>query len=292
MKRKRKTTGRHHGMQAFTLCISTTMVLILLGMVVLSVLTARNLTKYVKENMAVNLILGDTVTVAQGLKLADTLRTMSYARKVRYISSEEALVTMTNEMGANPMEFAGQNPFQAEIEVLLNASYANADSLRLIGQQMKEDSRVFDISYLADQIDDVDRTVQRINLFLLILAALHIFICFTLVNNSVQLGIYSRRFNIHTMKLVGAKWSFIRRPFLIKGVAIGLVASILACVALGSGYYVSHEYELWVRLFISQQDLIITAAAIFAFGFVIMLLCTLLSVNRFLRMTAGELYKI
>ena len=278
-------------MQAFTLCISTTMVLILLGMVVLSVLSARNLTKYVKENMAVSLILGDTVTVAQGLQLADSLKTQAFAREVRYISSEEALVTMTNEMGANPVEFAGQNPFQAEIEVMLNAAYANKDSLQLIGQQLKEDNRVFDISYLADQIDDVDRTVQRINLFLLILAALHIFICFTLVNNSVQLGIYSRRFNIHTMKLVGAKWAFIRRPFLLKSIAIGMVASVLACGVLGTGYYLAHEYEQWARVFITQQDLIVTAAAIFAFGFLIMLLCTLLSVNKYLRMTAGELYK-
>ncbi len=285
-------TGRRHGMQAVTLCISTTMVLTLLGFVVLSVLVARNLSSYVKENMAVNLVLGDTVTVSDGLALVGEVRSMPFARSVRYISQEEALLTMTNEMGANPVEFAGQNPFQAEIEVMLNASYANSDSLHVLSEQLRQDNRVFDIAYLDDQIDDVNRNIQRISIILLALSVLLLIVSYSLISSSVKLGVYAHRFTIHTMKLVGARWSFIRRPFLRRSIIIGLVASVLACAALGAIVYGLYRYQPGIMEVMGQQELLITAAAVVAFGFVIMLLCTLFSVNRFLRMTAGELYKI
>ena len=279
-------------MQVVTLCISTTMVLFLLGLLVLSVLTARNLSTYVKENMALNLVLGDTVTVADGLALANELKSAPFAREVRYISSEEALLTMINEMGANPVEFAGQNPFQAEIEVLLRAPYANSDSLSAVSNRLKQDHRVFDIAYLDDQIDAVNRNIQRISVILLVLSLLLLIVSYSLISSSVRLGVYARRFTIHTMKLVGARWSFIRKPFLRRSIAISLVASLLACAALGGIVYSIYRYQPGIRELITRQELIITAASIFAFGFVFMLLCTLLSVNKFLRMTAGELYKI
>ena len=291
MKRRRKVTGRHHGMQAVTLCISTTMVLILLGLVVLSVQAARNRSTYVKENMMVNLVLGDTVTADEGRALVAELQASAYARQVKYISQEEALRTMTAELGDDPVKFAGVNPFQAEIEILLQAGYANSDSLARLTTTMTKDTRVIDVIYAKDQIDAVDRNIQRINLFLIVLVILHIFICFTLVNNSVQLGIYSRRFTIHTMKLVGAKWSFIRHPFLWRSIGIGFVASLLACAVLGAGVYSFYRYQADLARFIGWWELGVTAVCIFVFGFVIMLLCTLFSVNRFLRMTAGELYK-
>lgn len=278
-------------MQAVTLCISTTMVLILLGMVVLLVQAARNLSTYVKENMSVNLVLGDTVSVDDGKALVAELQARPYARHVTYISQEEALKTMTAELGDDPVKFAGVNPFQAEIELQLQAAFANSDSLARISSQMKDDRRIIDVIYAKDQIDAVDRNVQRINIFLLILVALHIFICFTLVNNSVQLGVYSRRFTIHTMKLVGAKWSYIRHPFLWQSISIGLIASLLACAVLGTAVYTFYRYQPDLARFVGWWEIGLTALCIFVFGFVIMLLCTLLSVNRFLRMTAGELYK-
>ncbi len=285
-------TSRRHGMQVVTLCISTTMVLILLGLVVLSVLTARNLSTYVKENMSVNLVLGDTVSLADGQALLAQLKTRPYARQVKYISQEEALRIMTQEMGDDPVKFAGVNPFQAEIEVLLQADYANSDSLRRTIGVLQQDPRIVEVMYAKDQIDAVDRNVNRFNIFLLVLLGLNIFICFTLVSNSVQLGVYSRRFTIHTQKLVGARWSLIRRPFLAKSIGIGLVASLLACALLGAAVYSGIQLQPGATDLITPRELIITAAAIVVFGFFIMLLCTLLSVNRFLRMTAGELYKI
>ena len=284
-------TSRRHGMQVVTLCISTTMVLILLGLVVLSVLTARNLSDYVRENMAVNLVLGDTVTVDDGMAMMRELKAQPFAKDVKYISQEEALQTMTEEMGANPVEFAGVNPFCAEIEVKMQADYANTDSLRVISERLNDDARVIDVAYQADQIDDVNRNVQRISVILLVLAVLLIIISYALISNSVRLGVYARRFTIHTMKLVGAPWSFIRRPFLWRSIFIGIVASLLACGVLGAIVYTLYQYQPGAEELVTVRELIIMAVSVFVFGFVIMLLCTLLSVNKFLRMTAGELYK-
>jgi cell division transport system permease protein len=292
MKKRRKMTSRHHGMQVVTLCISTTMVLILLGLVVLSVLTARNLSTYVRENMAINLVLGDTVSIADGSALVQQMQAQPFAREVKYISQEEALQTMTERLGADPVEFAGVNPFQAEIEIQMKAAYANTDSLRSISDRLKKDERVTDVAYQADLIDEVNVNIQRISLILLALSVLLLIVSYALISNSVRLGVYSRRFTIHTMKLVGASWSLIRRPFLRRSIIIGLVASLLACAILGGIVYSLYRYQPGATELITQRDLIITGIAVLAFGLVFMLVCTLFSVNKFLRMTAGELYKI
>ena len=279
-------------MQVVTLCISTTMVLILLGLVVLSVLTARNLSTSVKENMAINLVLGDTISLDDGKQLLKELQAKRYAKQVKYISQEEALQAMTEKLGANPVEFAGVNPFQAEIELQLKADYANTDSLRRISDRLLKDKRVVEVAYPADMIDDVNVNMQRISIILLALAVLLIIVSYSLISSSVRLDVYARRFTIHTQKLVGARWSLIRRPMLRRSILIGLVASLLACAVLAGIVYSVYRYQPGADQLITQREMIITAVAVFVFGFVIMLLCTLLSVNKFLRMTAGELYKI
>jgi len=211
---------------------------------------------------------------------------------VTYVSKEQDLATMTAELGADPVEFADVNPFQAELEILLRADYATNDSLRIIAQQLQQDNRVVDVAYQENQIEDVNRNIQRISLIMLVLAVLLIVVSYALISSSVRLGIYARRFNIHTMKLVGASWGFIRRPFLQRGILIGVVSSILACLVLGGVAYALYRYQPGARDLVTWRDLAITAVAVFVFGFTMMTLCTLLSVNRFLRMTAGALYKI
>jgi cell division transport system permease protein len=127
---------------------------------------------------------------------------------------------------------------------------------------------------------------------LLVLATLLLFVSFTLINNTVRLGIYSRRFGIHTMKLVGASWKFIRKPFIRRAILLGLIAGIIAIVVLGVGVYILFRLEPDVMEVITPEVLIITAVAVLVFGVVITTLCSWFSVNRFLRMKAGELYKI
>lgn len=293
MGKRHQSTRRRHGMQVVTLCISTMMVLTLLGLVVLSVLTTRNLSDYVKENLTVTVMLGDSVTAKAGMDLKKRLQKETYVKEVAYISKEQALKEQTEAMGSDPSEFLGVNPFVATLEMHVKADYANADSLKKIAKALKRNKQqVTDVAYQEDLTENVNRNLQRVSLVLLAIAVLLIIVCYSLISNTVRLDVYSRRFSIHTMKLVGASWSFIRWPFLKRSIAVGLVSSLLACGILAGVMYGIYHYEPGMQEIVYWPELVIVALSVFAAGFIIMLLCTFLSVNKFLRMTAGELYKI
>ena len=292
MKNRKKTTRRRHGIQVVTLCISTSMVLVLLGLVVFSVLTARNLSNYVKENLTVTVMLSDTVSVNDAHRLCRDLYHRPYARNIDYVSKEQALKEQSAAMGSDPSEFLGVNPFVATLELQLKSDYANRDSLRWIAKELKRNPKVSDVAYQEDLMDKVNANLQKMSLVLLILAVLLTFISYTLVSNTVRLRVYSQRFLIHTMKLVGASWGFIRRPFMRDGFLVGIVAALLACLVLGGGVWSLYRYEPHVADIITWQVLVVTCAAVFLFGIVITLLCSYISVNHFLRMRARDLYKI
>ena len=292
MRKSRNLEKRRHGLQMVTLCISTTMVLTLLGLVMLSVLTAHNLQKNLRENVEISVILGDTIAKEDGVAFGKMIQKKPYAHQVAFISSEEALKMAKEEMGIDPTEFTGSNPFSPELTVTMEAEYANTDSLSVIVKRLLKDRRVVDVAYTKDEIDGMNRILEPVSIALLGLSVLLIFICYTLISNSIQLSIYSRRFLIHTMKLVGASWGFIRRPFLKKAVVVGVISALLTCALLGGIIYMLMPFMPHVEEIMTWRELAITAAAVFVFGFVITVFCTLLSVNKFLRMTAGELYKI
>ena len=279
-------------MQVVTLCISTMMVLILLGMVVFFVLSARNLSAHMKENLIVTVMLKDTVTVNDAHLFCRDLYHRPYSRNIDYISKEQAQREQSKELGSDPSEFLGFNPFPATLEIQLKADYVNKDSLKVIAKEIKKDNRVSDLAYQEDLMDKVNMNLSRISLVLLALAVLLTFVSFSLISNTVRLSVYARRFVIHTMKLVGASWGFIRRPFLRQAVTVGLIAAVLACGVLAGCIYGLYLTEPGILTIITWEVMVLTAASIVVFGIVITLLCAWLAVNKFLRMTAGELYKI
>ena len=292
MGKRKKTSRVRHGLQGITLCISTALVLILLGMVVFSVLSARNLSSYVKENLTVTMMLGEDITDPEAGRLCKELGKRPYINHITYISKEQALKEQTAAMGTDPSEFLGMNPFVASIELQLKAQYANTDSLKWISAALKSDKRVTDITYPQDLMDSVNSNLNKINLVLLVLAVLLTCVSFSLINNTVRLGMYARRFTIHTMKLVGASWGFIRRPFLGNAVGIGMLAALLADGVLAGGVYALYTYEPGVMTVITWQVMAVTGGSVFLFGLLITLLCAWVAVNKFLRMKAGDLYKI
>ena len=268
------------------------MVLILLGMVVFSVLTARNLSAWVKENLTVTVMLRDGVSVNDAHLLCRDLYHRPYSRNIDYISKQQAQKEQSEAMGSDPSKFLGFNPFVATLEIQLKADYVNSDSLKWISKELKKNAKVTDVAYQEDLMDKVNKNLQKINMILLVLAVLLTCVSFSLINNTVRLSIYSRRFIIHTMKLVGASWSFIRRPFMKNMMGVGLVAATLACGALGGGVYWLTIFEPAVLNVINWIDLTIVGASVFCFGLIITALCSYFSLNRYLRMSAGELYKI
>ena len=292
MSNKKKRPRSRRGMQAVTLCISTTMVLILLGLVVFFVLSARNLSAHMKENLTVTVMLKDSVTVNDAKLFCRSLYHMPYSRNIDYISQEEAQREQVKELGSDPTEFLGFNPFPATLEIQLKADYANRDSLKWITKEIKKDNRVSDIAYMEDLMNRVNANLSRVSIILLVLAVLLTFVSFSLISNTVRLSVYARRFVIHTMKLVGASWGFIRRPFLKQAVGVGIIAAILANGVLGAGVYGLYLTQPGVSDIVTWEVLAVTAASVLLFGIVITMLCAWLAVNKFLRMKAGELYKI
>ena len=292
MKRRQEKAGRRQGVQLVTLCISTSMVLVLLGLVVFSVQTSRNLSQWVKENLTVTVVLNDKVNADDAKQFCQNLYARPFSKNIDYISREQALKEQTEAMGSDPSEFLGMNPFPATLELQLHSDYANADSLVWIAQELRKNNEVADVAYQVDLMDSVNRNLAKLNILLLVLALLLTVISFSLINNTVRLSVYSRRFLIHTMKLVGASWSFIRRPFMKQGLVVGVIAALLAIMALGAAIYALYYYEPGILRIITWRELLITALSVLVFGLVITLTCSYVSVNRFLKMPAGELYKI
>jgi cell division transport system permease protein len=268
------------------------MVLILLGLVVFFVLSARNLSAHMKEHLTVTVMLKDSVTLNDAKLFCRDLYHRPYSRNIDYISKEQAKREQVKELGSDPTEFLGFNPFPATLEIQLKADYANRDSLKWIAKEIRKDPRVSDLAYMEDLMDKVNKNLNRVSIVLLVLAVLLTFVSFTLISNTVRLSVYARRFIIHTMKLVGASWGFIRRPFLKRAAVVGVIAAVLANAVLGAGIYAFYLKQPDMLDVVTWEVLAITAGAVFLFGIVITVLCAWLAVNKFLRMSAGELYKI
>lgn len=292
-KRHVKSTGRSGRLQTVTLCISTALVLILLGLVVFSTLTGRNLSAYVKENLTVTMMLEQDMVDNEAQTITRSLTQRPYIKTIHFISKNEALRDAAKQMGADPSTFTdGVNPFSSSIELTLKSDYANNDSIVWISKELRKYPKVSDISYQKDLVDAVNQNLTKIGMAMMVLALLLTFVSFSLINNTVRLGIYARRFSIHTMKLVGASWGFIRRPFVFNAVAIGIIAATLACGVLGLCIYASYRYEPEILTIVTWREMAITGGSVFLFGIVITMICANISVNRFLRMKAGDLYKI
>lgn len=291
-KNKKKNKGNGRSLQVMTLCISTSLVLILLGLVVFSGLTAHNLSSYVKENLTVTVMFDDNVTNHEAAVVCRKLQAKPYVTHLSYITREEALKEQTKALGTDPSEFLGMNPFVPSAELNLKAGCANADSLKWIEKDIRQYRQVTEVNYQKDLMDSVNKNLQKVMLVMLILACLLTFISFSLINNMVRLGVYARRFSINTMKLVGASWAFIRKPFLSMALLEGLLAAIVADAILAGGVYALYGYEPQILEVVTWQVLAITGASVLLFGLIISTLCVYVSVNHYLRMPTRKLYKV
>lgn len=287
-----RRTKSFFDMQFVTASISTTMVLLLLGLVLFFVLCSHNLSTYVKENLVFSIVISDDMKENDILALQRQLDAKPFVRTSAYISKKQALKEYTEAMGTDPQEFLGFNPLKASIQINLHSDYANTDSLAIIEKQIKENTDIHEINYQRELIDAVNKNIARISLLLLALAAVLTLISFALINNTIRLTIYSQRFLIHTMKLVGATWGFIRRPFLRRNFWIGLCSALLADVVLwGVACWVLSRQPELVSV-ISVRVMVLVSIGVLIFGILITWLCAFFSINKFLRMKATTLYYI
>ena len=287
-----KKTDSFFNMQFITSSISTMLVLLLLGMVGFFVLSANNLSTYVRENISFTVLVSDDMKEPEVLKFQKKLNEKVYVKESVYISKEKALQEQTEAMGTDPAEFLGYNPFTASIEIKLNAEYANSDSIAWIEKEITSNKKVMEVSYPQDLLDSVNRNIRKVSMFLLGLAALLTLISFALINNTIRLAIYSKRFLIHTMKLVGASWGFIRRPFLLRNIWIGAISGVMADAVLMGMAYMLVKYEPQLIEIMTPASLLVVMVSVFIFGLAITSLCAYISINKYLRMKASALYYI
>lgn len=285
-----KHTVRLFDMQFITSCISTTMVLILLGLMVFFVLSARSLSVYVKENLALSVMLSSDAPESGILNFQKQLNKEPFVRASNYISKEQALKENDAAMGTDQAEFLGYNPFPPSIELNLASAYANTDSVKWIKEQILKNKLVTEVDYPENLMDSVNSNLRKVSIVLLALATLLTLVSFALINNTIRLTIYSKRYLIHTMKLVGASWGFIRRPFLRRNIWIGVLSGLLADVVLTGAAYALLQFEPELAAIVTPETVLWVMCSTLVFGVVIAWLCAYISINRYLRMRAGDLY--
>ena len=286
-RRKSKIAWR---MQAVISTISVSLLLILMGLVVLLSLTARVVADSVKENLTVTLVLNDDVQTQQAVHLLDSLNKMHYVSGIDYISREQALQEQIENMGLDPTEFLGTNPFAISMEMRVKPEFSSADSLQWISQELRRSDLVADVMYQKDLVESLNRNLHRASYFLLAVALLLVIISLSLINNTVRLSVFSHRFVIHTMKLVGAKWSFIRRPFLVRAFWIGVASALIADAAIFGGIYWASRYDGSILNYVTQENMIITGISVLVIGLLLTTVCTYFSVTHCLKMRGSELY--
>lgn len=277
-------------MQAFISTISVSLPLILLGVVVLLSLTARVVADSVKENLTITVVLDDDVQTVQAVHLLDSLKTKRYVSSIDYISREQALQEQIESMGIDPTEFLEANPFSISMEIKVKPEYSSSDSLQCISAELRESKLVTDVLYQKDLVEKINYNLHRASYFLLAVALLLVIISLSLIYVLVRLSVYNHRFVLHTMKLVGAKWSFIRWPFLKRGFWIGFVSALIADAAIFGGIYWLSRHDNGVLQYITQENMIITAVSVLGIGLVLTIVCTYFSVTHCLKMRGSELY--
>jgi cell division transport system permease protein len=282
---KSRLTGSY-----LTVVISVSLVLFLLGLLGLLVVNARQLSDYFKESLSFYIILDDQSKEADIRMLQKDLDAKAFVKSTKYVSKEEAALKMKDDLGEDFINFLGDNPLPPSIDVYLYAGYTNADSVSKIEKYVTEYPFVKEVYYQESLLILINENIRKISVFLLIISTFMFIIALTIINNTIRLSIYSKRFVIRTMQLVGATKSFIRKPFLLQSILQGLLSSFIAMsLIIGMLYLVEKEFFA-VFVFETPLLLILLGASIIVTGILINIVSTFFSVNRYLDIPEDKLY--
>ena len=290
MEVKDNTIRRRLTASYFTSVVSITLVLCLLGIAGILILNARKLADYVKENIGISVYLTDDAREVDVFSLQKTLDAKKYVKETRYITREKAAEDFQKELGEDFVEFLGYNPLPSSIDVKLHAPYANPDSFAILEQEFRKYPQVADVAYQKDMIYAINKNIKKISAAIFAISILLFVIAITLINNTIRLTVYSKRFIIRTMQLVGAHHFLIRRPFIIKGITQGFVAALCSIVILTAAIYIAEKQLGELYSFQDLQILGIVFGMLLIVGIMIAWISTLLSVNRYLKIKTDNLY--
>ncbi len=288
--REQKISQRKLRSSYFSTIVSVALVLFALSLVGLLVLNANKLSKHVKENIGFTVIIHDNVKEVEMIRLQKDLDASKYVKSTRKVTKQQAAQELINDLGEDFVELLGYNPLLPSIEVRLFAEYANPDSILVIEDNLLTYPQVKEVAYQKSLIEIVNKNIRKMSLALLVFSGLLFLISMTLINNTIRLSVYSKRFIIKTMQLVGATKSFVRTPFVLKSLSHTLISVVITYILLGGViYWIDREFpELAVLNDI--DTLAILFFGIFIIGMSIIYASTWFAVNRYLRMRSNDLY--
>ena len=273
-----------------TLVVSVSLVLFLLGILGLVLINAKELSDYFRESLSFSVILDDDAKEADIRMLQKDLDAKYYVKSTEYVSKDVAAAKMKEDLGEDFISFLGDNPLPSSIDVYLVSNYTSPDSVTKIEKYILEYPFVKEVYYQESLLFLINENIRKISLFLLVISAFLFLIALTIINNTIRLAVYSRRFIIRTMQLVGATRSFIRRPFIIQSAFHGFLAALIAMTLLMILlYFVEREFFVMFTLE-STKLLILLGGAVIIIGIMINMISTFFSVNRYLDISEDKLY--
>lgn len=273
-----------------TSLISITLVLFMLGLVGLLVLNAQRFSVYVKENINVSVYIKDHIKDAEVYRIRKIIDAEPFTKSTYFTTKEQAAKNFQEELGEDFVSFLGINPLMASIDVYLHADYANADSINKITKRLAGYSQVSEVDYQPSLVQIINKNISKISFFILVFCALFFIVAISLINNTVRLSIYSRRFLINTMQLVGATNSFIRKPFIYRSALHGFYGAIFANgMILLFLYWINNQLKEIANI-IDYELISVLFLIILAIGVLINIISTFFSLNKFLKLRTDELY--
>ncbi|MFV8225116.1 cell division protein FtsX [Christiangramia aquimixticola] len=274
----------------FSVVISISLVLFLLGMLGLLVLNTKKVADHFKEQIALTVYLKDNAKEVEIEQLKKSLAMAEYTKSTTYVSKEEAAEAHSEEIGEDFMEFLGYNPLQNSIDVYMNADYVSSEQVDKIAADLIAKNFVDEVVYDKPLIALLNDNVKKISFWVLIASGVFTFIAVLLINSSIRLAVYSKRFIIKTMQMVGATKGFIRRPFIWQSVKLGLIGAILAMIGMAAVLYYLNNSFTELDLLGDVKMLAILFSGIFLLGIIITWLSTFFATSRFLNLKTDELY--
>ncbi len=289
-KKEKKMERRRLANAYLSTVISISLVLLLVGIATLLLLNARSVSNYFKENMQVSVLLKPEVEETEALEYKAEVDSLKFIRSSEYVSKEQGIAEMSDMLGSDFLSVFETSPVPISVVVNLKAEYVATDSLDLVTGALSSSPLVDEVVYQKSLVSALNQNIEKITLFLGVFIALLLFISFVLINNTVRLNVFSRRFTIRTMRLVGATKAFIRAPFLGQAVLQGFIAASLAVAYLGVILYVIHEEFAQLFAILSLPMMFACAGVMVCAGIVICVLSTYFVVGKLVSLDKDELY--
>lgn len=267
------------------------MVLLMVGMLGLILVHANNLSRYIKENMVVNVFVDEGARETDVLQFQRELDNNRYVKRTQYVSKELAARNLQKDLGEDFVKFLGVNPLSQSIDVYMKADYANNADLTRFANDLRKNPLVKEVKYQQSLVEQMNKNLTAISLVILAFAGIFVVVSVALINNTIRLAIYSQRFLIKSMQLVGATKAFIRKPFLLYGIWHGLLGALIAIILLVGILYLAYHQIPDLVVLQNPFEFVVVFLGLVALGIFIAGFSTFLAVNRFLRLKIYQLYR-